>query len=110
MRESRRAGVASLASTLLILSLGLAPTTLAADHLDSPAVQANGAVDITDIYVFSVKSGNSTAFILNVNPGAGALPNSGTTFGPGVNYNFKIDTNGDLVPDITYTYKFGTVH
>lgn len=108
MRDQRnRATAASLASSLLILSLGLVPTTLAADHLDSPAVSANGAVDITDLYAFSVKHGNSTAFILNVNPGAGVLPNSGTTFGPGVDYYIKIDTNGDLKPDITYKYRFG---
>jgi len=107
MRITRQRA-ASLASALLILTFGLAPAVDAADHLDSPAVAAQGSVDITDLYVFSTNHDNATAFILGVNPGAGALPNSGTTFGPGVEYRIKVDTNGDLKPDITYLYKFGS--
>lgn len=103
----QRARAASLASALLILSLGLTPVVNAADHLDSPAVAAQGSVDITDLYVFSAKHGNATVFILGVNPGAGALPNSGETFGTGVDYWIKVDTNGDLKPDIKYLYRFG---
>ena len=49
MREQRRKAVtASIASSLLILTLGLVPTTNAADHLDGPGVANNGAADITD--------------------------------------------------------------
>ena len=108
MRNTRqRATAASIASALLILTLGLTPAVSGADHLDSPAVSAQGSVDITDIYAFSANNGNSTVFIVGVNPGAGALPNSGTTFGPGVDYRIKVDTNGDLKPDVTYRYKFG---
>jgi Domain of unknown function (DUF4331) len=107
MRNSRkRATAASIASAMLILTLGLTPAVSGADHLDSPAVSAQGSVDITDLYAFS-KNGNSTVFIVGVNPGAGALPNSGETFGTGVDYKIKIDTNGDLKPDITYRYRFG---
>jgi hypothetical protein len=109
MRNSRqRATAASIASALLILTLGLTPAVSGADHLDAPAVSAQGSVDITDIYAFSAKGGNATVFIVGVNPGAGALPNSGTTFGPGVDYKIKVDTNGDLKPDVTYRYRFGS--
>jgi hypothetical protein len=108
MRNSRqRAKAASIASALLILTLGLTPAVSGADHLDSPAVSAQGSVDITDIYAFSANGGNSTVFIVGVNPGAGALPNSGETFGPGVDYHIKVDTNGDLKPDVRYRYRFG---
>src|SRR5687767_16036696 len=103
MRNTRRrATAASLASSLLILALGLTPAVNGADHLDSQVVADQGSVDITDIYAFSASSGNATVFIVGVNPGAGALPNSGTTFGPGVDYKIKVDTNGDLIPDIHY--------
>jgi hypothetical protein len=105
--QRRRAATASIASSLLILTLGLVPATNAADHLDSPGVTNNGAIDITDLYTFSTDNGQKTVFVLNVNPGAGALPASGTTFGPGVEYNIKIDTNGDVKPDVTYMYRFG---
>lgn len=105
--QRKRATSASLASSLLILTFGLVPVTNAADHLDSPRVSQNGATDITDIYAFSTANGNKTVFIIGVNPGAGALPNSGTTFGPGVDYLLKIDTNADLKPDVTYKWRFG---
>jgi len=108
MRNPRqRALTASVASSLLILALGLTPAAYAADHLDSPAVEAKGAADITDLYVFSGLGGNSTAFILGVNPGAGVLANSGTTFGKGIIYKIKVDTDGDLKPDIHYKFRFG---
>ena len=50
--QRRRAMTASVASSLLILSLGLVPTIDAADHLDGPGVANNGAADITDLYAF----------------------------------------------------------
>jgi hypothetical protein len=109
MREVRKRGmVASVASSLLILSLGLVPTTSAADHLDGPGVANNGAADITDIYAFSTANHKKTVLVLNVNPGAGALAQSGTTFGTGVQYVLKVDTNGDTKPDVTYMARFGS--
>lgn len=102
-----RAWAASLSSSLLILSAGIAPGINAADHLDSPLVSQAGATDITDIYAFSTPNQNLSVFIIGVNPGAGVLPNSGTTFGPGVDYLLKIDTDADLRPDIVYKTKFG---
>ena len=109
MRFQRsRAVTASIASSMLILSLGLTPTINAADHLDGPGVANNGAADITDFYEFSTANGQKTVFVLNVNPGAGVLAQSGTTFGPGVQYKIKIDTNGDYKPDVTYMARFGS--
>jgi hypothetical protein len=109
MRDMRRRAVsASIASSLLILSLGLVPTTFAADHLDGPGVANNGAADITDLYAFSTANGQKTVLVLNVNPGAGVLAQSGTTFGTGVQYMIKIDENGDAKPDVIYEAKFGS--
>jgi len=108
MRSSRkRASAASIASALMILSLGLTPVVSGADHLDSPVVSGKGAADITDLYVFSGPGGNGTVFVLGVNPGAGALPNSGTTFGSKIDYLIKVDTDGDAKADIKYKYNFG---
>jgi hypothetical protein len=106
--QRRRALTASIATSLLILSLGLVPTINAADHLDAPGVSNNGAADITDLYAFSTPNGNSSVFILNVNPGAGVLAQSGTTFGTGVKYKIRVDTNGDYKPDVTYMFRFGS--
>jgi hypothetical protein len=99
--------VASIASAAVILAVGLAPLGVdAADHLDSPTVSAMGAADLTDVYAFAV-SGNRSVLIANVNPGAGALPNSTNFFGSGVQYNITVDTNGDASPDVTYMLRFG---
>jgi hypothetical protein len=107
MRSSRkRASAASIASALIILSLGLTPAVSGADHLDSPIVSSKGAADITDLYVFSGPGGNGTVFVVGVNPGAGVLPNSGTTFGSKLSYLIKVDTDGDAKADIKYKYKF----
>ena len=101
--------LASVASAAVILAVGLAPLGVqAADHLDSPTVSGSGATDLTDVYAFAV-GGNRSVFIANVNPGAGALPNSTIYFGSSVQYNLTVDTNGDARPDVTYLLRFGRV-
>jgi len=100
--------LASVASAAVILAIGLAPVgAFAADHLDSPTVSAMGSADLTDVYAFSTHDKQRSILIANVNPGAGALPNSTNYFGTGVQYNITVDTNGDTTPDVTYTLRFG---
>jgi hypothetical protein len=106
--QRKRARAASLASSLLILTFGLAPISNAADHLDSPLVSGNGAADITDVYAFSGRGGNGTILVVGVNPGAGVLPNSGTTFGSNIDYTIRVDTDLDAHADVVYKYKFGS--
>lgn len=99
--------LAAVATAAVILAIGLAPLGIwAADHLDSPTVSASGATDLTDVYAYSTNSTMQTVLIANVNPGAGALPNSTTSFGTGVQYKITIDTNGDAAPDLTYLLRF----
>ncbi len=74
-------------------------------HIDSPAAKEDGRVDITDIYVFAGEAANTTVLIMAVNPLAGEL--SPTTFRSGALYDFKIDTNADIIEDIDYRITFG---
>ncbi|KAM3113987.1 DUF4331 family protein [Phormidesmis sp. 146-33] len=74
-------------------------------HLDSPTAKEDGRVDITDVYVFAGESANTTVLIMAVNPLAGEL--SPTTFRSGALYDFKIDTNADIVEDLDYRVTFG---
>ena len=98
--------LAFVASAAVILAVGLAPLGVqAADHLDSLTVSSMGAADLTDVYAFAV-SGHRSVLIANVNPAAGALPNSTIYFGSGVQYNVTVDTNGDASPDVTYALRF----
>lgn len=107
MLASKFGRLASVAAAAVILAIGLAPLGIwAADHLDSPTVSASGATDLTDVYAFSTNDATKTVLIANVNPGAGVLPNSTTSFGTGVQYKITVDTNGDASPDITYLLRF----
>jgi Domain of unknown function (DUF4331) len=74
-------------------------------HLDSPTAKEDGRVDITDVYIFAGESANTTVLIMAVNPLAGEL--SPTTFRAGALYDFKIDTNADIIEDLDYRVTFG---
>lgn len=81
-----------------------------ADHLDAPGLMSPNSdprVDITDHYAFQ-KPGDDdkTILILNVNPLA---PTLATTFEPGAIYEFKVDTDGDALAEITFRITFSQV-
>jgi hypothetical protein len=72
-------------------------------HLDSPIARQDIRLDITDLYVFRAQMG--TAFVINVCHSIfGAIPVPG--YHPEGMYEFKIDSNGDAVEDITYRLTF----
>jgi hypothetical protein len=67
-------------------------------------------LDITDLYAFP-KPGDAgkSIFIMNVHPDTGVNPEGPTTdepFSPAAIYELKIDTDGDLVPNIAYRVRF----
>ena len=98
----------------------------AADHLDAPGLTpppgGDGiGTDLTDIYAFrSPADANKTVLIMNVNGLTTAdlanPPGPDRPFGtkvpfvrgnPNVSYNFRLDTNGDAVPDVNIQLRFG---
>ena len=69
-------------------------------------------LDLTDLYAFPTpgNAGTST-LIMNVHPGVGINPPGPTIpdpFACEALYEFKIDTNGDSVPDIAYRIRFSS--
>src|SRR5689334_12581114 len=87
-------GLALFAVLLIAVVVGRqANLAGAADHLDAPLVDADGRIDITDVYAFT--HGTNTVLVMNVNPFAGVL--SPTTFRPDAEYAFRIDNTGDAV-------------
>lgn len=89
----------------ITLPLALLVNVQAADHLDSPSVQADHSVDINDLYAFQSPSNpNNIVFVMTVNPLAGVL--SGTAFNPRAVYEFGIDLDGDAAPDFAYRFYF----
>src|SRR5262249_47188273 len=97
----------------------------AADHLDAPGLTpppgGDGiGTDLTDIYAFrSPADAAKTVLIMNVNglmtSDLANPPGPDRPFGthvpqvrgnPNVSYNFRVDSNGDAVPDLTIQVRF----
>jgi hypothetical protein len=73
-------------------------------HLDSPLARQDTRLDITDVYLFRGVAG--TVFVMNVNTSVAAR-NYPEQFHPEALYEFKVDTDGDAVEDITFRVSFG---
>ena len=83
---------------------------VASSHREAPLISEDPSADLTDLYAFrSPDRPNTVTILANVIPGEdpGAGPNY-YTFSPGARYNLKIDTNGDVTPDVIYRFTFRT--
>jgi hypothetical protein len=69
-------------------------------HLDSPLARQDPRLDISDVYLFRGTRG--TVFVLNANPLSGE-----GGFHPEGLYEFRIDTDGDDVENLTFRLAFG---
>jgi hypothetical protein len=81
---------------------------VASSHREAPLISDDPSADLTDLYAFrSPDRPNTVTILANVIPGEdpGAGPNY-YTFSPGARYNLKIDTNGDVTPDVIYRFTF----
>jgi hypothetical protein len=74
-------------------------------HFDSPSSRADGRVDISDLFVFGGADPDTTVLIMTVNPDAGL--SSPTSFRADALYEFKIDTNADVIEDLSFQIRFG---
>src|SRR5688572_20986319 len=80
----------------------------ASSHREAPLIAEDPSADLTDVYAFRSPDKPSTVTILaNVIPGEdpAAGPNW-YTFSPNARYSLKIDTSGDVAPDVTYHFQF----
>ena len=77
----------------------------AADHLDSPAL-GDTQTDINDLYVFEGADPDSTVLAMTVAPAAGIIADDEFSDRMEGTYQFRIDTDGDFVEDITYAVEF----
>ncbi len=105
--------IAALAAAIGTAALGAAVTLgpsdgTASSHREAPLIADDPSADITDVYAFRSPDRPSTVTVLaNVIPGEdpGAGPHY-YTFSPGARYNLKIDTTGDVRPDVIYRFEF----
>jgi hypothetical protein len=101
--------VAALALAAVAAALTLGPGSgTASSHREAPLISEDPAADLTDVYAFrSPDKPNTVTILANVIPGEdpAAGPNW-YTFSPSARYNLKIDTSGDVSPDVIYRFQF----
>lgn len=118
----KRAILAAVAVTVLAAAALAAVVTggpassAAADHVDAPGLTPPGGnlqLDVTDVYAWRARNGK-TVLAANVNgltaPGANPVFASGAPSVAktrAVTYWFKVDNNGDAVPDVSIAVRFG---
>jgi Domain of unknown function (DUF4331) len=73
-------------------------------HLDSLLAREDTRLDITDVYLFRGTAG--TVFVMNTNSSV-AGNKYPERFHPEALYEFKVDTDGDAVEDVTFRVSFG---
>ena len=106
-----RARGAAVAAALAAAVAGPEPKGgIASSHREAPLISEDPTADLTDLYAFrSPDSPNTVTILSNVIPAEdpAAGPNY-YTFSPSARYNLKIDTNGDVTPDVMYRFSFRT--
>jgi hypothetical protein len=73
-------------------------------HLDSPAARADARLNISDVYVF--RGDRGTVLVMNVCSDS-AGPDAPKGFHPEARYEFKIDSTGDAVENLSFRFSFG---
>jgi hypothetical protein len=78
-----------------------------ADHRDSPAAEANAALDITDVYAFRSPANNDNLVVgFGVNGLTAPADNANARFNADATYTLHVDNNGDLADDATVNVDF----
>ena len=78
-----------------------------ADHRDSPAAEANAALDITDVYAFRSPANNDNLVVaFGVNGLTAPADNDSARFNAEATYTLHVDTDGDLADDATVNVDF----
>jgi hypothetical protein len=105
------AGLVTATAAAVAAVVGLQPEAgVASSHREAPLISEDPSADLTDLYAFrSPDKPNMVTILANVIPGEdpAAGPNY-YTFSPNARYNLKIDTNGDVRPDVIYRFAFRT--
>ena len=73
--------------------------TIAADHIDAPAV-AGGTSDVTDFYAFQGEDTNNLVFVANVQGLLSPTATANASFDENVLIEINIDTTGDNIEDL----------
>lgn len=89
---------------LVVAGIGL---VAASDHQDTPLVELNPAMDMSDVYAFPSPTAGRIVLVLNSRPVLTPAQTASAGFDTNLLYQFKFDSNGDAVEDqviqVTFT-------
>ena len=80
-------------------AVGGVGVALASDHQDTPDVELNPEMDMTDLYVFPSPTAGRVVLVMNSWGVLSPAETPGTYFDPNILYQFKIDNNHDGLED-----------
>ncbi|MGH7585789.1 MAG: DUF4331 family protein [Gemmatimonadales bacterium] len=91
-------------AALLLLGFGAAAavglgTLTASDHQDTPDVELNPKMDLTDVYVFPGSAPGRIVLAMNTRAFLTPAESPGAFFDPDLLYQFKVDNDGDAIED-----------
>jgi len=92
----RRLVIAAIVAACATGGVGLA---LASDHQDTPDVELNPSMDMTDLYVFPSAVPGRVVLVMNSWGVLTPAETPTTSFDPNILYQFKIDNNHDGIED-----------
>jgi hypothetical protein len=69
------------------------------DHQDTPLVELNPRMDLTDVYAFPGSAPGRIALVMTTSGFLSPAQTGTAAFDPNILYQFKIDNNGDAVED-----------
>jgi hypothetical protein len=95
---SRRRKIAALALATA-LAAGATKVAVGSDHQDTPEVELNPKMDMTDVYAFPGTGTDRIALVMDSRAFLTPAQSPGATFDQDLLYQFKIDNTGDAVED-----------
>ena len=96
LRAPRRLVIAAIVAACATGGVGIA---LASDHQDTPDVELNPSIDMTDLYVFPSPVAGRVVLVMNSWGVLTPAETPTTYFDPNILYQFKIDNNHDGIED-----------
>jgi hypothetical protein len=69
------------------------------DHQDTPLVELNPRMDLTDVYAFPGSAPGRIVLVMNTSGFLSPGQTGSAAFDPNILYQFKVDNDGDYVED-----------
>lgn len=81
------------------LAGGVVRVAIGSDHQDTPEVELNPKMDMTDVYAFPGTGAGRIALVMNSRAFLTPAQTPGASFDQDLLYQFKIDNDGDAIED-----------